>query len=192
MRCNSGTKADGIVDSTQGVIFGSSYHSSNSPPQSMQPNELPCLCWTPHSLPHVLPSHFTLSFRSLVQNIRSAAAHVVPSYLLSRLLSQIVHFTTLVHMWFLCTSPYIFFPSSLFGSLCWEMIFLGGFFCFPISARLVVELTKPEVLLPAADNGPFQRLRKLLPDSLVNLPHRLLVTLHLLLSCCPSTHIVRL
>lgn len=131
MHCNSGTKADGIVDSTQGVIFGSSYHSSNSPPQSMQPNELPCLCWTPHSFPHVLPSHFTLSFRSLVQNIRSAAAHVVPSYLLSRLLSQIVHFTTLVHMWFLCTSPYIFFFFLITRLFVLGNDFFFGFFASP-------------------------------------------------------------
>lgn len=89
----------------------------------MQPNELPSLCWTPHLFPRVLPSDFTLSFLSLVQYIHSAAAHVVPSYLLSQLLSQVVQLTTLVHIWLLGTSQWIFFSSSLPCSLCSGIIF---------------------------------------------------------------------
>lgn len=77
----------------------------------MQPNELPSLCSTLHLFPHVLPSDFTLSFLSVVQYIHSAAAHVVLSYLLSRLLSPIVQFCyTGTHMVPLHVSVIFFLP----------------------------------------------------------------------------------
>lgn len=103
----------------------------------MQPNELPSLCSTLHLFPHVLPSDFTLSFLSLVQYIHSAAAHV-PSYLLSRLLSPIVQFATLVHIWFLGTSQWFFFFLPHYCALYARK----WFFFSPISSKLVIELTK--------------------------------------------------
>lgn len=104
----------------------------------MQPNELPSLCSTLHLFPHVLPSDFTLSFLSLVQYIHSAAAHVVQSYLLSRLLSPIVQFCyTGTHMVPLHVSVIFFF------FLITVLFMLGNYFFFSlISSKLVIELTK--------------------------------------------------
>lgn len=108
------TIASGLLMQHVWAMFSASYREAQQ--QSMQANELLSLCSTLHLFPHVLPSNFTLSFLSLVQYIHSAAAHVVPSYLLSRRLSRIVQFARLVHIWSLSTSH--FFPSSLLCSLC--------------------------------------------------------------------------
>lgn len=82
---------------------------------------------------------------------------------------------------------------NFFFFLITVLFMLGNdFFFSPINSKLVIELTKPEVLLRATHNESFLCLRKLLQDSLINLPERLLVTLQLFLSCCPSTHIVLL
>lgn len=104
--------------------------SSRSLLQSMQPNELPSLCSTLHLFPHVLPSDFTLSFLSLVQYIHSAAAHVVRSYLLSRLLSPIVQFCyTGAHMVPLHVSViFFFFLITVLFMLGNDFFFLPHFF----------------------------------------------------------------